>query len=244
LVQELTKTAWLAVDAGRLRGRQFRLEGSTIMMGRAEENPVGLFGDPGVQPRHAVIERRADGYALKNLAVQTGTFINGNRVETAVLHDGDRIKISNYELSFRERAGTPGRLAEVQPRVPLGVAAPAPVTASAATPPSAPDAARISAGAAYLIAANGERITLRAGTGTQVGRALDNDIVVNDASVSRHHAVIEALNGAFTVRDLGSQNGTWMRGERINQAPITEGDVIKFGDTIYTFHRCVEAELR
>jgi pSer/pThr/pTyr-binding forkhead associated (FHA) protein len=206
------------------------------MMGRAEENPVGLFGDPGVQPRHAVIERRADGYALKNLAVQAGTFINGSRVETAMLHDGDRIKISNYELSFRERAAAPGRLAEVQPRAPLGVAAPAPVTTSAGIPASAPEAARVSGGAAYLIAANGERIALRAGTGTQVGRALDNDIVVNDASVSRHHAVIEAVNGAFVVRDLGSQNGTWIRGERISQAPVGEGDVIKFGDTVYIFH--------
>ena len=41
LVQELTKMAWLAVEAGRLRGRQFRLEGATAMIGRAEENTVG-----------------------------------------------------------------------------------------------------------------------------------------------------------------------------------------------------------
>ena len=49
--------------------------------------------------------------------------------------------------------------------------------------------------------------------------------------------MIEALNGAYVVRDLGSQNGTWMRGERISQSPIGEGDAIKFGDAIYTFHR-------
>jgi hypothetical protein len=55
LVQELTKAAWLAVEAGRLRGRQYRIEGATATIGRAEENPIGLFGDAGVQPRHAVI---------------------------------------------------------------------------------------------------------------------------------------------------------------------------------------------
>jgi hypothetical protein len=87
LVQELTKSAWLVSEAGRLKGRQFRLEGATAMIGRAEENAVGLFGDPGVQPRHAVIERRADGYALKNLGVQEGTFVNGQRIETAELND-------------------------------------------------------------------------------------------------------------------------------------------------------------
>ncbi len=102
-MQELTKVAWLAVEAGRLRGRQFRLEGSTTMIGRAEENAVGLFGDPGVQARHAVIERRAEGYVLKNLAVQAGTLLNGVRAETAPLHEADRITISNYELSFHLR---------------------------------------------------------------------------------------------------------------------------------------------
>src|SRR6266446_10512584 len=105
LVQELTKSAWLVSEAGRIKGRQFRLEGATAMIGRAEENAVGLFGDPGVQPRHAVIERRAAGYALKNLAVQEGTFVNGQRIETTELHDGDRIRIGNYELSFHERQG-------------------------------------------------------------------------------------------------------------------------------------------
>src|SRR5215469_15741889 len=66
LVHQLTKSAWLAVEAGRLRGRQFRLAGSTVVLGRAEEDAVGLFGDAGVQLRHAVISYHRDGYALKN----------------------------------------------------------------------------------------------------------------------------------------------------------------------------------
>ena len=105
LVQELTKMAWLTVEAGRLRGRQYRFEGATAMIGRAEENTVGLFGDAGVQPRHAVIERKGNNYTLRNLAVAQGTTVNGNRVETVELHDGDRIGISNYEMMFHERTG-------------------------------------------------------------------------------------------------------------------------------------------
>ncbi len=57
LVQELTKAAWVTVEQGRLRGRQFRVEGARATLGRAEENPIGLFGDPAVAQRHAVIER-------------------------------------------------------------------------------------------------------------------------------------------------------------------------------------------
>ncbi len=68
LVQELTKAAWLTVDAGRLKGRQYRLEGGVSSIGRAEENPVGLFGDSAVQARHAVVERRGNDYVLRGLA--------------------------------------------------------------------------------------------------------------------------------------------------------------------------------
>ena len=89
LVQELTKAAWVTVEQGRLRGRQYRIEGARASIGRAEENPVGLFGDPSVQRRHAIIERRGADYVIKNLAVQAGTFVNGNRVESVDLHDGD-----------------------------------------------------------------------------------------------------------------------------------------------------------
>ena len=82
LVQELTKAAWVTVEQGRLRGRQYRIEGARATIGRAEENPVGLFGDPSVQARHAVIERRGADYVIRNLAVQEGTFVNGNRIES------------------------------------------------------------------------------------------------------------------------------------------------------------------
>src|SRR5580700_1255309 len=100
LVQELTKSAWLNVEAGRLRGRSFNIDRSVATLGRAEENAVGLFGDPGVQARHAVIERHGASYVLKNLAVQQGVLVNGDRIETIELHEGDRIKIADYELSF------------------------------------------------------------------------------------------------------------------------------------------------
>ena len=243
LVQELTKAAWLAVEAGRLKGRQFRLEGSTVMIGRAEENPVGLFGDPGVQPRHAVIERRADGYMLKNLAVQAGTFINGERIESAELHAGDVVRIGNYELSFHERAAVRSA------RMPLSSSAsPTPAASSSAAmsrPGISPTAtaaasshivATQTSGTPRLVGSSGESFAVRAIAITQIGRALDNDIVVNDASVSRHHASIEARNGNFMVRDLGSQNGTWLHGERVTEAALDNGDTLKFGDAVFTFN--------
>jgi pSer/pThr/pTyr-binding forkhead associated (FHA) protein len=246
LVQELTKSAWLVSEAGRIKGRQFRLEGTTAMIGRAEENAVGLFGDPGVQPRHAVIERRATGYALKNLAVQEGTFVNGQRIETTELHDGDRIRIGNYEVSFHERQGAQAarlatQRASMRTAEPMRTPLPVPPAVANAGEAASAGAARSSIAAASangpcLLGASGERFPLRIGTATTLGRALDNDIVVNHASVSRHHASIEARNGAFRLRDLGSQNGTYVGVERVTEAPIADGDSVKLGDAAFTFH--------
>jgi pSer/pThr/pTyr-binding forkhead associated (FHA) protein len=254
LVQELTKSAWLVSEAGRIKGRQFRLEGTAAMIGRAEENAVGLFGDPGVQPRHAVIERRATGYALKNLAVQEGTFVNGQRIETAELHDGDRIRIGNYELSFHERQGAQAARLATQ-RASMRAAEPMRTTlqpssgavattgAGAAASAGAAESSRAasatvaaSANGPCLLGASGERFPLRVGAATTLGRAVDNDIVVNHASVSRHHATIDAVNGTFRLRDLGSQNGTYVGAERVTEASIAEGDQVKLGDAAFTFH--------
>jgi pSer/pThr/pTyr-binding forkhead associated (FHA) protein len=238
LVHQLTKSAWLVVEAGRLKGRQFRLEAPTVMLGRAEESAVGLFGDPGVQLRHAVLARRGDSYTLKNLAVQSGALVNGNRIETVQLHEGDRIRISNYELSFHLRTD---KRAQDAARVAAGTYTGGAISANAGTNPAAnptpiSSAAASATAAPCLLASGGQHFAIRAGAVTRIGRALDNDIVVGDASVSRHHASIECRDGGFVVRDLGSQNGTWMGGQRITEAILGNGDSLKLGDAVFTFH--------
>ena len=217
LVQELTKAAWLTVEAGRLKGRQYRLEGAISSIGRAEENPVGLFGDTAVQARHAVIERRGNDYMLRGLAVADGTFVNGERIESATLHDGDRIRIGSYEFSFHVRGVRPSVRVESGPSRTFV----APMPASNGTRCSSMRAA--------------SSFPIQQGKETKIGRALDNDIVLEDSSVSRHHAAIESGNGGFRLRDLGSQNGTFVRGERVNDAPLKNGDPVRVGDAAFTF---------
>jgi pSer/pThr/pTyr-binding forkhead associated (FHA) protein len=226
LVQELTKSAWLNVEAGRLRGRSFNIDRAVATLGRAEENVVGLFGDPGVQPRHALIERRGNGYVLKSLAVQQGVFLNGNRIETAELNEGDRIRISDYELSFHlKRAGAGSRRAVIRQDA-------APVSAHS---PAAQHGGPIAT--ACLVDASGRRHELHAQAPTTLGRATDNDIVISDASVSRRHASIVPQNGSFVLRDLASQNGSFVRGQRIDGArQLASGDDVRLGDAPFVFH--------
>ena len=64
-----------------------------------------------------------------------------------------------------------------------------------------------------------------------VGRLPDNDIVVDDRSVSRRHAVISPLGEGHSVRDMGSRNGTWLNGRRVGDQPVPlhSGDQIALG---------------
>lgn len=67
-----------------------------------------------------------------------------------------------------------------------------------------------------------------------VGRASDNDLQLNDNSVSKiHAALLMSSEGALLVADIGSTNGTFINGRRISYGEsrlIEDGDVVGFGD--------------
>jgi len=66
---------------------------------------------------------------------------------------------------------------------------------------------------------------------TTIGRADDNSLVLHDPDVSSYHAEIVISEGSFTLRDLGSANGTFLNGERIDEAAVYQGDEIVAGST-------------
>lgn len=61
---------------------------------------------------------------------------------------------------------------------------------------------------------------------TNIGRRLDNHLVVNDPRVSRYHAQIRCSRGRFLIFDLNSTGGTYVNGQRTNQSVLYPGDVI------------------
>lgn len=62
-----------------------------------------------------------------------------------------------------------------------------------------------------------------------IGRGLDNDIVLDDASVSRHHAELVRQGIQTEVHDLGSTNGTWVNAGRVQVGVLHLGDQLAFG---------------
>ncbi len=63
-----------------------------------------------------------------------------------------------------------------------------------------------------------------------IGRHSDNDLVLNDKYVSRHHAQLRAINQQFVIFDLGSSAGILLNGRAIRQATLQPGDVIRLGE--------------
>ena len=91
------------------------------------------------------------------------------------------------------------------------------------------------ASAAVLRDADGSLYPL-AGTATRIGRSSENDIVLADAKVSRHHAVVNDTGAGFLITDLGSANGVHVHGERIRaSAVLSNGDRVRIGDHQFTF---------
>lgn len=64
---------------------------------------------------------------------------------------------------------------------------------------------------------------------TTSGRHPDSDIFLDDVTVSRRHAEFHRDGSAFTVRDVGSLNGTYVNRERVETATLGNGDEVQIG---------------
>jgi pSer/pThr/pTyr-binding forkhead associated (FHA) protein len=64
---------------------------------------------------------------------------------------------------------------------------------------------------------------------TSSGRHPDSDIFLDDVTVSRRHAEFHRESGMFTVRDVGSLNGTYVNRERVESATLSNGDEVQIG---------------
>jgi hypothetical protein len=74
--------------------------------------------------------------------------------------------------------------------------------------------------------------------GATIGRSPDNEIFLNDVTVSRKHAeVLPSVLGIFSLKDLGSLNGTYVDGKPVVEIPLVHGDEIQIGKFHMLFFR-------
>jgi hypothetical protein len=86
-----------------------------------------------------------------------------------------------------------------------------------------------------LIDAEGQYFIIHAGSAVTIGRDPDNEIILDDPSVSRHHATITGASGRYYVRNLSSMNGTFLSGHQIADAELSDGDQLRIGRLELTF---------
>ena len=83
---------------------------------------------------------------------------------------------------------------------------------------------------------NSQTYELKAGAPMVVGRAPTSDIPVFDPTISRRHAELVTDDRGVQVRDLGSSNGTFLNGSRIETCTVAVGDTVTFGKVAFKLH--------
>jgi CRP-like cAMP-binding protein len=87
---------------------------------------------------------------------------------------------------------------------------------------------------AYLVLMKGvvREVTYPIEDRVTIGRSPINVIHLTDPSVSRKHAVIYQVGGENVIEDLGSHNGTFINGEKVQKAALRNGDLIRIGNVV------------
>jgi diguanylate cyclase (GGDEF)-like protein len=80
----------------------------------------------------------------------------------------------------------------------------------------------------------GKRLELGS-TPFEIGRSSNNDLFIDQESVSRHHARITFRDGKYSLVDLDSTNGTYINDESVRERPLHDGDQVRIGRSILKF---------
>ena len=80
--------------------REFEIVDNEVHVGRELDNTLRL-PDPSISRHHCVLRKTAGGFEIQDLQSSNGVLVNGNRVQTAHLRDGDRISLGQVQLTFQ-----------------------------------------------------------------------------------------------------------------------------------------------
>ncbi len=192
-------TPFLLGQVGTLAGERIFIDGARAIIGRNPTQCQIVLAQPVISRRHAMIELDARGGAMiTDLGSSEGTFVNGQRVERSELREGDLVGFGTNGLigfTFHTNASQP----------------------VASTPYPAPSRPPVADPTAHFNAANISAL--------RIGRAPDNEIVLDAPGVSRYHATLAWNDDSQpTLADAGSTNGTFVNGELLTEPRLVTPD--------------------
>jgi len=224
---------------------------------KSGENTIGregtdvLLEDPTVSRRHALLVMEDGKCFIEDLGSTNGTSVNGAQIargERVEVASGAELKFGSSVLTLdlpempaaaEEPAGEAESVEETTDAEPAELTDEIPEVVEQETAPdeTVVEEAEAPSPVAQLIG-DGVEFAVMPGT-SAIGRRGDNDIVISgDPYVSGSHARITAEDGAFTLMDVGSTNGTVLNGTKLEpNQPVTlsAGDEIVFGKTTVKF---------
>lgn len=217
----------LTVLDGPSAGQTFELTETTAIIGREKSNKI-VISAPGVSRRHAQITLQDTLYYLEDLQSSNGTFVNGERLtERRVLKAGDKIGLGRaVSLRFDVPVAEATRIG--QPKAESQDYAPT-IFESPDVAPQEPDLPEI----AVSIGGAAPQTYQLSDYQVTVGRADDNDIVLNSQIVSRYHARLVKVEGGYQVEVSPKASNPLNYNNRPLTQPLrlSHGDVLSIGSS-------------
>lgn len=216
-IQRLIEGGFARLFAGRLHPREVAMRLVRAMEDQAREAPDGAVRAPDVyivrlnpQDHRAVVESGADvtaGLADELVEMARASGLKLARVpEVRLIADA---RVAPHAVSVTAQHAPEKR--ETTQAMPLSK------LKGPAGQDEVPNA---------MLIVNGDRQVALDQAIVNLGRQRDNDIIISDPTVSRHHAQIRLRFGSYVLFDLGSRGGTSVNGHRIQEKVLQSGDVI------------------
>ncbi|MFF8289563.1 FHA domain-containing protein [Streptomyces sp. NPDC016309] len=238
------------------------IDGDSTVMSPSREYRIGrdpasdiVLADARISWHHAVLRPEGGRWTVQDEGSTNGTFAEGTRVQAwtigpgSVLHFGHPADGPCALLSAPEPPGPPERPAPAPSWSHAPPASHAPPGSHAPPASHAPSGSHVPPAAHPPHVPRPSSVSLPGATGTfrqptsvrplptrtvRIGRAPDNDLVVDDLTVSRRHAELLAQpDGTYWIQDLDSHNGTFLNGQPVGRARVTPDDIVGIGHSAF-----------
>ncbi len=179
--------------------------GKTI--GKGEVNDI-VVDETGVNGFHADLKVEGELVTITDVNTATGTLVNGAKISGPVtLGVGDVVTVGGVELEIVEDSSSKTLVLSGTALMEMGQGCWSLVA------DSGPEKGQIIAVVDKI----------------EIGRALECDLSILEPALSRKHAELELMDDGLVLRDLGSVNGTYVNGERIEETKLKDRDLLQFG---------------
>ena len=229
--------------------------GTTATFGRDQGNSVVLTS-PAVSRRHGQVASDGGAWEYTDLGSTQGTFRDGvavrqlrldGTVELRLGQGDDAVVVTLAPATvvvapdagdLVTRAAGTSAAPPPEPAAPMVPAAPpqpAPMRpggelVGVAAQPGATEVRTPDDADSLVVTVGSDRRTVHPGQTLTVGRDDDNDLVVDEASVSRHHASLAREGSRWVLTDPGSSAGTWLEGTRVTRTELSGRQQFTLGD--------------